>query len=67
MIQKDIEILETHFEKGCINVFVDNTTDIKGDPELIKWFEQKYAYLENEPSIEVLWHNTDFGVGGDNE
>ncbi len=67
MIREDIKILQEHFERGCVNVFVDNSTDIKSNPQLIKWFEQEYAYLEDEPMIEVLWHNTDFGVGGDNE
>jgi len=67
MIDRDIDQLETHFERGCVNVYVDNSTEIKSDPALIKWFEEKYAYLEENPSIEVLWHNTDFGVGGDNE
>lgn len=67
MIRKDIELLENHFERGCVNVYVDNTTDIKRDPELVEWFEKEYAYLEENPQIEVLWHNTDFGVGGENE
>ncbi len=48
-------------------MYVDNSTEIQSDPDLIKWFETEYAYLEENPSIEVLWHNTDFGVGGDDE
>lgn len=67
MIKRDVEALEKHFERGCINVYVDNSTEIQSDPDLIKWFETEYAYLEENPSIEVLWHNTDFGVGGDDE
>jgi len=67
MIREDIRLLETHFERGCVNVFVDNTTEITADLALIKWFEEEFAYLEEKPNIEVLWHNTDFGVGGDNE
>ncbi|MCH4888478.1 radical SAM protein [Acidaminobacter sp. JC074] len=67
MIKKDIALLEEHFERGCVNVYVDNTTDVKSDPDLIRWFEENYAYLEENPQIEVLWHNTDFGVGGENE
>lgn len=67
MIARDIEILEKYFERGCINVYVDNSTEIKSDPELIKWFEEEYAYLEEKEHIEVLWHNTDFGVGGEDE
>ena len=67
MIRRDIKFLEEHFEKGCVNVYVDNSTEIKSDPQLIEWFENEYAYLEKNPQIEVLWHNTDFGVGGENE
>ena len=67
MISNDIEILKKYFEKGCINVFIENTTDFKRDEELISWFEKEYAYLEDDPNIEVLWNNTDFGVGGENE
>jgi len=67
MIAKDIRLLEEQFDRGCINVYVDNTTHIKKDIELISWFEKEYAYLEDNPQIEVLWHNTDFGVGGTNE
>lgn len=67
MISRDIDILETYFERGCINVYVDNSTHIKSDPELIEWFEENYSYLESNEQIEVLWHNTDFGVGGEND
>lgn len=67
MIAKDIKLLEQHFERGCVNVYVDNSTNIKKDAHLINWFESEYAYLEDNPNIEVLWHNTDFGVGGDHE
>lgn len=67
MIKKDIEIARKHFERICINVYVDNSTDIKADLSLIKWFESEYKYLEEEPLIDVLWHNTDYGVGGENE
>lgn len=67
MIARDMDILQTHFERGCVNVYIDNSTAVKGDPALIKWFEENYAHLEENPAIEVLWHNTDFGVGGEDE
>lgn len=63
MIRKDIEILLENFKYGTINVFVDNTTAIKRDEELIQWFRKEYSYLDDYPTIEVLYHNTDFGVG----
>ncbi|MBQ8998425.1 MAG: radical SAM protein [Clostridium sp.] len=63
MIKKDIEILSENFKYGTINVFVDNTTSIKRDEELVQWFRKEYSYLDDHPTIEVLYHNTDFGVG----
>ena len=63
MIRKDIEILLENFKYGTINVFVDNTTSIKRDEELVQWFRKEYSYLDDHATIEVLYHNTDFGVG----
>ena len=63
MIRKDIEILLENFKYGTINVFVDNTTSIKRDEELVQWFRKEYSYLDDHPTIEELYHNTDFGVG----
>lgn len=63
MIKKDIEILLENFKYGTINVFVNNTTAIKRDEELVQWFRKEYKYLDEHPTIEVLYHNTDFGVG----
>ncbi|MGX8795282.1 radical SAM protein [Fusibacter sp. JL298sf-3] len=64
MIARDMELLQTHFDHGCVNVYTNNRTDIKADPELIQWFSEHFAHLETSPKIEILWHNTDFGVGG---
>lgn len=63
MIDYDIRMLKEYFELATINVFTNNTTDVKRDEELVKWFMEKYSYLEEDPSIEVLYLNTDFGVG----
>lgn len=65
MIKKDIYILENYFEKGCVNVYVENTTALKRDEELIKWFEEEYSYLDKNENIEVLMNNTDLGVGSE--
>lgn len=65
MIERDIEILENYFKLGCVNVYVENTTSLKRDEELIKWFAEKYAYLKDNERIEVLFHNTDLGVGSE--
>lgn len=63
MIARDIKILKNNFKLGTINVYTDNTTDVKKDPELIQWFAKEYGWLMEDPAVEVLFENTDFGVG----
>ncbi|MEG1311806.1 MAG: radical SAM protein [Romboutsia sp.] len=63
MIDKDIEIVLNNFNHATINVFVNNTTSLKRDDELVKWFTEKYKFLDESCKIEVLHNNTDFGVG----
>ncbi|GAA0863700.1 radical SAM protein [Paraclostridium tenue] len=63
MIDKDMDIVLNNFEHATINVFVNNTTNIKRDEELVNWFKEKYSFLDENSKIEVLYNNTDFGVG----
>jgi len=63
MIDYDIRMVKKHFKLGTINVFTNNTTPVKQDPELVKWFIEEYSWLKEDPSVEVLYENTDFGVG----
>ncbi|WAW14954.1 radical SAM protein [Peptostreptococcus equinus] len=63
MIDRDMEIAQKYFKKACINIFVENTTPVKRDEKLVKYFKDNYSHLENMPNIEILWNNTDFGVG----
>ncbi|MBB6714706.1 radical SAM protein [Clostridium gasigenes] len=62
-IKKDIEIVLNNFKYATINVFIENTTKVKRDEELIEWFCKEFKELENHETIEVLFYNTDFGVG----
>jgi hypothetical protein len=64
MIKMDIDYLLKYFQYGCINLYVENSTPLKRDEALIKWFEETYSFLEANANVEVLWNNTDFGVGG---
>ena len=41
MIDYDIRMLKTHFELGTVNVFTNNSTDVKRDQELVDWFYAK--------------------------
>ncbi|CEH35104.1 radical SAM protein [Romboutsia lituseburensis] len=63
MIDKDIDIVINNFTHATINVFINNSSKLKRDDELVKWFIDKYNYLDQNPNIEVLYNNTDFGVG----
>lgn len=63
MIRKDISLLKKYFRLGTINVYTNNTTDVRRDEELVQWFLSEYRYLEEDPSVEILYENTDFGVG----
>lgn len=63
MIEKDIDLVLKHFNYATINIFTPNTTAFKADGELVEWFKEKYAFLDENPNIEVLYNNTDFGVG----
>jgi uncharacterized Fe-S cluster-containing MiaB family protein len=63
MIKQDIKLALKHFNHFTVNVYTENSTSIKPDPELINWFQKEYTWLNEEPKCEVLWINTDFGVG----
>ncbi len=63
MIADDIRLAMEHFDHFTVNVYVNNTTDVKADSKLQEWFVKQYAWLEDEPACDVLWSNTDFGVG----
>lgn len=65
MIDNDIKISLEYFDHVCINLYIDNTTPIKKDEDLQKWFINKYSYLVDHPKVELLINNTDFGVGGE--
>lgn len=62
MIDRDIEILTTKFKYGTVNIFVNNSTKMERDEELISWFKEKYRYLEKLPNIDILFDNKDLGV-----
>ena len=63
MIRKDIEILTKYFDHGTINIYRNNSTPIKRDEELIKWFDEEYHDLKNNSKYDYLGIPTDFGVG----
>ena len=45
-----------------MNIFVDNGTEVRRDEELVKWFVEKYRYLQDNSRVELLIDNKDLGV-----
>lgn len=64
IIRRDVDLLLSKFRYGIINLFTENRLSAGLlDPDIKAWFREEYAALEIEPNVNVLWHNTDFGVG----
>lgn len=63
-ILRDIAYAQRHFEYFSVNVFCNNSTPVKRDDALVKWFNAEvYPFIKDDPRIEILIDNTDLGVG----
>ena len=63
-MKNDIEIGLKYFERICINLMVENTTDIRPDNEVLQIFmKELYPLYIKNPRVDILTENTDFGVG----
>lgn len=63
-IINDIAIAREKFEYFSVNLFCNNSTDVKRDDELCSWFvNELYHSLKNDTQAEVLIENCDLGVG----
>ena len=63
MIQNDISALKKYFKHGTVNIYNNNSTPIKRDEDLVRWFMEEYRWLLDDPEVEVLYEITDFVVG----
>ncbi len=64
-MRRDIEIGLSYFERVCVNIMEENSTPIKPDPGVIEIFQTDVMPLFiHNPRVDILLHNTDFGVGG---
>lgn len=63
-IIEDIEIAKQYFEYFSVNVFCNNSTSEKQDPDFVHWFiNEIYPNLIDDKRIDILIENTDLGVG----
>lgn len=60
----DVEIGLRWFDRVCVNVMVENSAPLQPDDEVRKAFmaEVYPRYIDNK-RVDILLHNTDFGVG----
>jgi hypothetical protein len=63
-IRRDVDFATQHFSYGCINLLTETPQNVGLIDESIKhWFRDEFAWLTEHPAVEVLWKNTDLGVG----
>lgn len=67
-MKSDIETGLLHFERVCVNLMVENSTSIKPDAKVLADFMRDiYPFYRDDPRVDILLNNTDFGVGKENE
>ena len=61
----DIETGLRYFERICINIMVENTSQINRIRQVINdVVDDFYEIYKDDPRVDILLENTDFGVGG---
>ncbi|MDE6201100.1 MAG: radical SAM protein [Clostridiales bacterium] len=61
---RDIELGLNNFDRICINIMCDNSTAVKPDRAVIALFRDCiYPIYKDNPRVDILLNNTDFGVG----
>ncbi len=64
-MERDIHTGIQYFDRVCINIMSPNSTGIKPDMGCIHTFmEDLYPLWRDDPRVDILLGNTDFGVGG---
>ena len=65
-MKHDVETGLQYFERVCINIMVKNTTKILPCPPVIEIFRKEiYPLYQHDDRVDILFENTDFGVGGE--
>ncbi len=60
----DIRLGLDHFSRICVNVMCENSTPVHPDRSVISAFmTEVYPLYKNNPRVDILVNNTDFGVG----
>ena len=60
----DIETGLAYFERICVNIMIENSAPLQPDPKVRQEFLEKvWPLYKDNPRIDILLNNTDFGVG----
>ena len=63
-MEQDILLGLENFERICVNIMCENSTEIKPDKKVISDFiRELYPKYKDNSRIDILINNTDFGVG----
>ena len=63
-MKKDIETGLGYFKRVCVNIMVENSAPLKPDDAVRHQFVEKiYPLYKDNPRVDILLNNTDFGVG----
>lgn len=63
-MERDIQLGLKYFERICLNIMCQNSSSVAPDNDVIKCFiKELYPRYKNDPRIDILINNTDFGVG----
>lgn len=63
-MENDIRLGLNYFERICLNIMCKNTSSVLPDKDVIKAFmNELYPVYKDNPRIDILINNTDFGVG----
>ena len=63
-MRADTETGLRHFERVCVNIMIENSAPLQPCDEVSQTFVRDIypEYKENQ-RVDILLHNTDFGVG----
>lgn len=64
-MKNDIETGLKWFERVCVNIMIENNAPLQPSEEVRQTFvHELFPLYKDNPRIDILLHNTDFGVGG---
>lgn len=63
-MRRDLELGLAYFERICVNIMCENSTAVKPNKTVIAEFmKHVYPIYKDNPRVDILIENTDFGVG----